>query len=76
MRTYGRDRLVWRPGYHIECEGKFYCSVIPVEGNEKMYKVGWPDGIVSKDYYNLTRAKDHAVKETLKLLNNIVEDEL
>lgn len=32
-------------------------------------RVKWPDGVLSGDYYNLTRAKDHAVTMALKELN-------
>lgn len=35
-------------------------SVVPGGPEYKMWKVSWPDGVLSDDYYNLTRAKDHA----------------
>lgn len=28
----------------------------------KMWRVRWPDGVLSKDYYNLSRARDHAAR--------------
>lgn len=28
---------------------------------DDLYKVKWPDGVASADYYNLTRAKEHAI---------------
>lgn len=31
------------------------------EYGDDLYKVRWPDDVASEDYYNLTRAKQHAV---------------
>lgn len=27
-----------------------------------MWRVRWPDGVLSEDYYNYTRARDHAAR--------------
>lgn len=32
------------------------------EYGQRMYRIKFPDGVVSKDYYNLYRAKDNARK--------------
>lgn len=40
-------------------------SVIP-----SLWRVQYPDGVLSKDHYNLTRAKEHASNEYLSTENN------
>lgn len=37
-------------------------SVVKDTETENMWRVRWPDGILSEDYYNLTWAKDHAAR--------------
>lgn len=34
----------------------------------ELYKIKFPDGELSKDFYNLTRAKDNAVRKAMDLL--------
>ena len=50
-------------------------SVIPDSKHEKMFRVKWNDGILSEDFYNITWAKEHAMLETFKTLNNRIEDQ-
>lgn len=38
-------------------------------GEEDIYWVKWPDGQISADFYNLTRAKDNCVKMALSTYN-------
>jgi len=42
-------------------------SIIPDKKYPNMYRVQWPDGVLSEDFYNLARAKEH--------LRNILEKE-
>lgn len=46
--------------YHSDEDTGF--SVVPDDKVEKMFRVRWPDGVLSADYYNLTRARDHAAR--------------
>lgn len=34
-------------------------GIVPDETYPKMYRLIWADGVKSKDFYNLTRAKDN-----------------
>jgi hypothetical protein len=36
-------------------------SVVPTL-HSNMYRIQWPDGVLSEDMYNLTRARDHAAR--------------
>lgn len=40
---------------------------------ERMYKIKYPDAVLSEDYYNQTRAKDHAMGLASRMLNLNVE---
>lgn len=37
--------------------------MIPQDVEGKLYKIKYPDEILSEDYYNLTRAKEHCISE-------------
>ena len=39
----------------------------------QMWSIKYPDGSLSKDVYNLTRAKEHCVKEYIRQENNSIE---
>ena len=43
---------------------KFYAS------DTNFYWVRWPDGVLSEDFYNLTRAREHCISEATKSINN------
>jgi hypothetical protein len=38
--------------------------------NVNQWRVYWPDGVSSKDFYNLSWAKEHCVSEASKHFNN------
>lgn len=52
--------------YYFEKDTEF--SVVP-DDVEGMWRVRWPDGVLSQDYYNLVRAKDHCAKVFMELGN-------
>lgn len=56
--------------YYFEKDTRF--SVVP-DSVEGMWRVRWPDGVLSQDYYNLVRAKDHCAKVFMELGNTAVE---
>lgn len=60
--TFKEDKL-----YHGDKDTGY--SVVPGGPEYKMWKVSWPDGVLSQDYYNLTRAKDHAASLYLETQN-------
>ena len=39
-----------------------------------MWRVKYPDGILSKDSYNLTRVKEQCVKEYTRVENDTIRD--
>ena len=61
--VYFHHGLLYGPGLHGEDQpGKFY-------------KVKWPDGTLSEDFYNRTRAKENCVKVYLESINNTCEND-
>ena len=38
-------------------------------GEEDLYWLKWPDGQISADFYNLSRAKDHCIKTACSTYN-------
>ena len=51
--------------------GKRILSVVPddVYAEEMMFRVRWPDGVLSEDFYNISRAKDNAKTIAIDMLN-------
>lgn len=49
-------------------------EVVPHESFPNMFRLRWPDGILSKDFYNYTRARDNALKVSLTKKNGIEEE--
>lgn len=41
-------------------------SAVPNSVYSNMWRVRWPDGILSEDLYNIQRAKEHSVMECLR----------
>lgn len=60
MKHYGQSDYEWKNNKLYLNDKKTGYSIVPDGGLGKMFKVRWPDGVLSEDYYNLTRAKDHA----------------
>lgn len=60
--TFKEDKL-----YHKGENTGF--SVVRDPDTYLMVRVRWPDGVLSKDYYNMTRAKDHAAALYLETQN-------
>lgn len=63
--TIGRSRLSWESNI-LYFQDKAVMSIIP---DISMFRVQWEDKTTSVDYYNKTRAKDHAVRVFLQSRN-------
>lgn len=77
MRIYSSKALKWEGNklYHPTYMGdRYICELIPDEKHPSMFWIEWPGSIRSADYYNFTRARDHAIKLTLTDLNKQSED--
>ena len=77
MRVYGSNEFSWKDNRLYL--GKKYTgfSVMSDEpehlGGIEMFFVVYPDGVLSKDYYNLSRAKQHCVDEAMSAINTTKE---
>lgn len=61
----GKNSLNFRSHTLFKGDQNTGWSVVPdkkIVGLAKMYRVRWPDGVLSVDYYNYTRARDHAAR--------------
>lgn len=59
--TWEKDRL-----YLVD---KFLIEVVPFKEYPGMFKLRWADGTLSKDFYNLTWARDNCIKVMLNEFN-------
>lgn len=67
MKKYGSTNLHWEGLEVYKGQKPLGFKVIAVGMD---YRIQWPDGVISQDHYNLTRAKDHCIKlaaESLRL---------
>lgn len=67
----GRDDLIWKDKELYQGNKKTGYSVVPDGGLGKFYKVKWPDGNLSEDYYNLTWGKENTIKAYLASVNSM-----
>lgn len=58
-----RNSLSWKNNQLVH-KDELKMEVVPSE--EGLFRVKWPDGVLSQDHYNLTRAKDHCMQITVK----------
>lgn len=73
MTVIGRNRLKWE-GNDLFFQSEKVMSIFLGDRESDLWWLRWPDGTVSVDYYNKTRAKEHATRMALKELNNGVEE--
>lgn len=69
MPVYSRKDIKWESNNLILGKKPSGFGIEQVD----MYYVRWPDGALSEDFYNLVRAKEHAI--SLALLENQTEDQ-
>jgi hypothetical protein len=74
MRIYARKELEWKKN-RLMLGKEEICSVVPYKSkwsglNTGMYKIKWPNGDLSKDYYNLSWAKENALRYSHSRLNS------
>lgn len=74
MRIYGKNDLRWNEDV-LYLKDAVQCYLVQDKKHKKMYWTKWPDGSMSSDYVNYTRAKEWSVRMTLRELNNGVEEE-
>ncbi len=46
-------------------------KTVPDKKYPNMYRVEWPDGVLSADFYNKTRAKEHLLKIQAEMRSSI-----
>lgn len=73
MNYYGSRRLSWSKN-KLYLGKQVLFEVVPDSTHKGMFRIKWPDGVLSEDLYNLSHAKDNSVKLALKQLNNGVID--
>lgn len=52
----------WRDNKLYIRNKKTEVSIVPDQEHPDLWRVSWSDGKISPDFYNLTRAKDNAVR--------------
>lgn len=67
-RIYARSEFVWKDNKLYQ--GKDLIGEVIKEQNNPLWRFQLTDEPISEDYYNLSRAKDHLVKQALRKLNN------
>jgi len=70
----GRNRLKWK-GNDLFFQNIRIIAIYEKDDDPELFYVEWNDGVRSADYYNKSRAKEHAMAEGLKILNNTTEEE-
>lgn len=60
MRKPSSDRLSWEDN-KLFYEGELKVEVVPAE-LPRMFRLKWPDGVLSADFYNIDWAKQNARK--------------
>jgi len=61
MRNPSSDRLSWNR-FQLYYEGKFKIEIVPDIKYPGMFRLKWPDGVLSMDFYNLSGVKQHSKK--------------
>lgn len=54
--------ISWDHPAAIKLRQGIVMNIVEDMKHEGMYRIQWPDGVLSEDFYNLARAKDHAAK--------------
>lgn len=73
MRIYSKNETKWKENV-LFYSGKPVMEVVQDETYQTMWRIKYPDGVLSADMYNKTRAKDHCETEFLKTINLETED--
>jgi hypothetical protein len=68
MKATGRDKFTWRDN-QLFYAGRKLARVVPNDEVPGMYWIVRPNGDVSADHYNLTRAKQNAITTEMRRLN-------
>ena len=68
MTNHGTKELTWKDN-KLYYDGEVVYSVVKDRKYPVLYRMKAPDGKLSEDFYNLTRACDNCVFLTLQRLN-------
>lgn len=74
MNVYGRSRFTWVKN-SIWFKDQYILAIVEDLETKGMFWIKWPDGTQSKDYYNKTRAREHAMKLAMHQVNGVEEAE-
>lgn len=69
MNIYGSNRLSWKSNA-LYFQKELMFSAVKDDTYETMYRVKWPDGVLSENMYNFFRARNHCIILSLSTLNN------
>lgn len=73
MRHPSSDRLLWEDN-KLYYEGEFKVEVVPDTKHPNMFRLKWPDGVLSRDFYNITWARQHAREIAMDLSEQDMEE--
>ena len=62
---YNREDCIWKK-YVLYFNSKKTLEIVKDVEVPSMYRILWINGTLSEDYYNLARAKENAIKHTLR----------
>lgn len=74
MTIHSRKELKWVKS-SLWYKDTYILAIVEDLEQKGMFWIKWPDGTQSDDYYNKTRARNHAMALTLKDMNNGVEED-
>lgn len=74
MREYSGKEFSWNGNSLYKGKDFTGFEAVPMQVlGKEMFKIKWPDKMLSSDYYNKARAKDHAMREARRFYN--IKDE-
>ena len=73
---YGRSNLSWEDNKVIFKRKEFGISLVEDKEYPSMFWIKYSNGELSKDFYNLSRAKQHAINISLDELNKDLSSDL
>lgn len=71
-RHFARKELHWS-GYDLMFGDRRMIAIYQKDDNPKLFYIGWNDGVLSKDFYNLEWAKENSMKWAMQMLADEAE---
>lgn len=75
MRLYARNEFTWVRN-SLWFKDDYLLALVPDEKHPEMFWIKFNDETQSDDYYNLTRAREHAIELVLEEFNIQVFDSI